>query len=106
MGILDSAHAKWTFLDTASTGALKAQNVRGYSERYSVYIETGPGCTASVRFEARAGSSAGPYGVVAPSTALSTGAVSIQQFSGPLEWVRPYCSAKTTGVLTVELFGN
>src|SRR5687768_151708 len=105
MGILDSGHAKWTFLETASTGALKAVNMRGYSERFTGYIETGPGCTATVRFESRAGSSAGPYAPLG-STTMTTGAMNVQQFAGPLEWVRPYCVAKTTGVLTAELFGN
>lgn len=106
MGIQDSAHGQWTFLETASTGALKALSVRGYSERFTAYIETGSGCTATVRMESRAGSSAGPYGSLTNSTALSTSAVKIEQFNGPLEWVRPYCVAKTTGTLTVQLFGN
>ena len=105
MGILNSAHAKWDFLGTASTGALKAVNVRGYSERFTAYLETGPGCTATVRMETRSGSSAGPYGVLG-STTLSTSAVIPMQFNGPLEWIRPYCVAKTTGPLSVELFGN
>lgn len=105
MGVPDSAHAKWTFLETASTGALKAQDMRGYSERFTGYCETGPGCTATIRWESRAGSSAGVYATLA-STTISTGAVNIQQFAGPLQWVRPYCVAKTTGVLTAELFGN
>ena len=106
MGVDDSAHTKWNFLDTASTGALKAQNVRGFSDRFTAFIETGPGCTATVRLEARAGSSAGPYGPVTNSTALSTSAVKVEQFAGPIEWIRPYCTAKTTGTLSVELFGN
>ena len=106
MGIENSAHAKWEFLATASTGALKAVNMRGFSERFTGYIETGPGCTATARWESRAGSSAGPYALVGSSTDLTTSAMSIQQFAGPLEWVRPYCAAKTTGTLTAELFGN
>lgn len=106
MGIENSAHAKWEFLATASTGALKAQDMRGFSERFSGYFETGPGCTATVRWESRAGSSAGPYMAMTASTALSTSAVKVEQFAGPLQWVRPYCVAKTTGVLTAELFGN
>lgn len=105
MGIADSAHAKWEFLATASTGALKAQDMRGFSGRFTGYIETGPGCTATIRWETRAGSSAGPYAVLG-STSLSTGAVNLHQFAGPLQWVRPYCVAKTTGTLTAELFGN
>lgn len=105
MGIEHSAHAQWTFAAAATTGGLKAQNMRGYSERFSAYIETGPGCTATVRLESRAGSSAGPYATLG-STTLTTSVMNIQQFAGPLEWVRPYCVAKTTGVLTVELFGN
>lgn len=105
MGIENSAHAVWTFAEAATTGALKAQNVRGVSDRFTAYLETGPGCTATVRLESRGGSSAGPYGVLG-STTLTTSAVIPMQFAGPLEWVRPYCAAKTTGVLTVALFGN
>jgi hypothetical protein len=105
MGIENSGHAKWEFLATASTGALKAVNMRGFSDRFTGYLETGAGCTATIRLESRAGSSAGPYATLG-STAMSTGAVVLMQFAGPLEWVRPYCVAKTTGTLTAELFGN
>jgi hypothetical protein len=105
MGGENSAHYKWTFLETASTGALKAVDFKGYSERFTGYLETSSGCTATVRFETRSGSSAGPYAVLG-STTMSTGAVHIQQFAGPLQWVRPYCVAKTTGGLTATLYGN
>lgn len=107
MGFPDSARAKWTYIDNTSTGALKAVNMRGLSERFSAFYEASAGCTGTVRMEARAGSSAGPYATIGgTSTSLSTSQVSLQQFAGPLEWVRPYCQAKTTGTITVELFGN
>ena len=105
MGVENSGHWKWTFLETASTGALKAVNTRGAAERFTGYLETSSGCTATVRFETRAGSSAGPYFVIG-STTISTGANHVQQFAGPLEWVRPYCVAKTTGTLIATLYGN
>lgn len=105
MGIENSGHAKWEFLASASTGALKAVNMRGFSDRFTGYLEAGPGCTATIRLETRSGSSAGPYAALG-STTLSTSGIAIMQFAGPLEWVRPYCVAKTTGTLTAELFGN
>lgn len=106
MGALNSAHMAWDFLGTASTGALKAVNMRGVPERFTGYFETGPGCTATVRWESRCGSSSGVYGSITASTAMATGAMKIEQFAGPLEWVRPYCVAKTTGTLSATLFGN
>ena len=105
MGVDNSFHAKWTFLETASTGALKAVKARGAAERFTGYLETGPGCTATVRFETRTGSSAGPYAVLG-STTMTTSVTSVQQFAGPIEWVRPYCVAKTTGTLIATLYGN
>jgi len=107
MGFEDSAHASWTYIDNTSTGALKARNMFGLSERFSAFYEASAGCTGSIRMEARAGSSAGPYATITgTSTSLSTSQVSLQQFAGPLEWVRPYVTAKTSGTITVTLFGN
>ena len=105
MGGDNSAHYKWTFLETASTGGLKAVDTKGYSERFTGYFETGPGCTATIRWETRTGSSAGPYAVLG-STTMTTSASNVQQFAGPVQWIRPYCVAKTTGVLTATLYGN
>ncbi len=97
----------WEFPATTSTGALKAYNLKGYSQQISFYAEAGPGCTATLRLETRAGSSAGPY-VNLTTTALNldTSGITVVQFVGPMEWVRPYCTAKTTGTLTVRLLGN
>lgn len=104
MAVLETSYS-WDFAATASTGALKAFPTKGYAERFSFYVETGAGCTATVRWETRAGSSAGPYATIA-STALSTSAVWFVQNNGPLEWIRPYCVAKTTGTLTARVIGN
>ena len=105
MPILETS-AKWTFAAAASTGALKAHNCNGGAQALSFYIETGPGCTATVNIQTRSGSSSGAYATLSTTAMSDTSAVAIVQFLGPLEWVRPYCTAKTTGVLTVHLIGN
>jgi hypothetical protein len=104
MPILETRNS-WTFAATASTGALKAYDVRASAQSLSFYVEAGPGCTATVNIQTRFGSSSGAYATLS-TVNLSTGTVSVVQFLGPLSWVRPYCVAKTTGVLTVELIGN
>lgn len=106
MGDLESASMMWTFSTAASTGAvgLKAFNARGQSERFTAYMEAGTGSSATVRIETCMGSSAGTY-VSLGSTTLSTSAA-ILQFAGPLEWIRPYATVKSTGALTVRLMGN
>lgn len=107
MGAMESAQFHWDFLAAASTGGLKAVNARGRSERFTAYYEAGPGTTGTVRLETRSGSSSGPYATISgTSTAVSTSGVAVFQFAGPLEWVRPYCAAKTTGTLSVDLLGN
>lgn len=103
-----SASAFWTFSTAATTGAsgLKAVNLFGVSERFTAIYEAGAGSSATLRLETCMGSSGGTY-VALPgtSTAVSTSA-SIQQFAGPLEWIRPYATVKSTGALTVYLRGN
>ena len=94
----------WETSSAASTGGLKALNVKGYAQGLSFGIESDSGCTCTMQIQARMGSSAGPYAVLSTVT-LSTGAFSVDQFLGPLEWVRPYVVAKTTGVLKVWLLG-
>ncbi len=108
MGALESASMIWTFSTAASTGAvgLKAFDAQGVSERFSVIYEAGPGSSATLRMETAMGSSAGTYvPVTGTSTAVST-SVSLQQFAGPLQWIRPYATVKSTGALTVRLMGN
>jgi hypothetical protein len=108
MGALESASMVWTFSTLASTGAvgLKAFNAQGISERFTVIYEAGTGSSATLRMETAMGSSSATYvPVTGTSTAVST-SVSLQQFAGPLEWIRPYATVKSTGALTVRLMGN
>jgi hypothetical protein len=95
----------WTLSTTTSTGGGKAFNTKGYAQSLSFYIETGAGCTATVQIQSRSGSSSGPYAVLS-TTSPSTSSVNVVQFLGPLEWVRPYVTSKSTGDLTVRLLGN
>lgn len=104
MPIIEAAF-KWTF--TGSTGTGKAYNARN-AQRLTFHYETSSGCTGTVALQHRMGSSAGPYSALS-SQALSTGAVVTDQFSGPLEWVRPRLTDLTSGstnVVTVYLMGN
>ena len=104
MACLEVSH-KWTL---TSTGTGKAINCRGIATAFSVGVETSSGCTATVVFQHRMGSSAGPYSALG-STALSTGAFQTLQFTGPLQWVKPRVSDLTAGsthVVTVYLDGS
>lgn len=107
MAILETS-AKWTFVEPASTGAvgLKAIDCHGYAQALSFYVESGPGCTATVNIQTRVGSSSGAWANLCTLVMDSTTAMKVVQFLGPLGWVRPYATAKTTGTLTVELLGN
>lgn len=104
MPILENSYG-WTAEAAASTGAMKAHNARGGAAALSFYVETGPGCTSTVQIQTRIGSSSGAYATLS-TVNNSTSQVNVVQFLGPLEWVRPYVVAKTTGVLTVQLIGN
>lgn len=103
MPILEVSRA-WSL---SSTGTAKAVNCR-YAERLTCTYETSSGCTATIALQHRQGSSAGPYSVLS-SQALSTGAVTTDQFSGPLEWIRPRVTDMTAGsthLITVRVEGN
>ena len=104
MANLETKHA-WTYAAAASTGGAKAFNCQGYAQQLTAYIETGAGCTATIRMESRAGSSAGPYATLT-STSLTTSQCVLQSFNGPVEWVRPYVTSKSTGDLFITLIGN
>ncbi len=108
MGVLESASAFWTFTTAASTGAvgLKALNVQGVSERFTAYYEAGAGSSAVVQMQTRAGSSSGAYTLIPGTSTLVSTSAAIQQFAGPLDWVRPYATVKSTGAVTVYLLGN
>jgi hypothetical protein len=96
----------WTISGT--TGGGKAYQIGPEASLISVYFTSSSGCTATVQLQTCAGSSAGPWVGMGSSTALSSGATTVHQFSGPLEWVRPYCSAikASTDVVTVTLIAN
>lgn len=100
-----TASQKWTF---TSTGSGKAFDVRGYSQGITFGIESSSGCTGVTQLLHRMGSSAGPYSVI--STIVSTlGEFTTDQFMGPLEWVKPRVTDKTSGStasITVYLQGN
>lgn len=105
MAILESDY-QWIYSTAASTGAsTTAFDSRGMSQSLSFYIETGPGCTATINIQSRVGTSTGPYATLS-TTSLSTGAVSLVQFLGPMGWVRPYVTSKSTGDLSIRLLGN
>lgn len=103
MACLELSH-KWTL---SSTGTAKAINCGGIATAFTLGLETSSGCTATVVFQHRMGSSAGPYSAMG-STSLSTGGFNTLQFAGPLQWVRPRLSDLTAGsthVVTVYLDG-
>ena len=96
---------KWTWSTTTSTVAMEAHDCRGYAQSISFYVETGAGCTATVNVQTRAESSNGPYASLS-TTSMSTGSVQILQFLGPMSWMRPYVTSKSTGDLTIRLMGT
>jgi hypothetical protein len=96
---------KWTWTTVATTGAMDARQVRGRVERFTFGFQTDAGCTCTVQMQAGP-ESTGPWASLMAAANLGTSAFQVQQMSGPLAWVRPYVTAKTTGVLTVEAFGN
>lgn len=107
MPILETSH-QWQF--AGSTGTKKAINLGGESRLITVGFETSSGCTGTIGIEGRMGSSAGPYGAITVSTALSAGSFVFNQASGPLKWVRPRLQSITAGgstnLITVYLMGN
>ena len=96
---------KWTSATAATTGGLDAAQVLGKVERFTFGIATDAGCTCTVQMQAGP-SSAGPWANLLTSANLSTSAYQVHQLSGPLAYVRPYVTAKSTGVLTIEACGN
>ena len=96
---------RWT---TSTTGGGKAVKVSLSAASFSVYFTTSSGCTATVGLQTCAGSSAGPWVGLEASTAMSSSATLLKQYSGPLEWVRPYVTAikASTDVVTTYVFAN
>src|SRR5574343_99067 len=91
----------WT---VTSTGAGKAHRVSNEASNLSFWFSGSFGssatgstaATATVQVQAAFGSSNGPWASLGAASTLShTNAVALHQFSGPLEWVRPYVSAQS-----------
>lgn len=96
----------WTAAEAATTGALTTVEPLGDCERFTFYFVSGPGCTATIQMQTAANSTA-PFVSIGSSAAnLSTSATEVHQFAGPLAVVRPYITAKTTGVLQVYGFAD
>lgn len=101
------AKVGWTF--TGTTGGGKAYRLSPEASEVTVYFTTDTGTTATMQLQTCAGSSAGPWAGLGASTAMSTDLTVVHQFSGPLEWVRPYWSgaaATSSDVVTVRLIAN
>ena len=100
------ARQKWTI--TGTTGGGKAYKLGPEASLISVYFTSSSGCTATVQLQTTVGSSDGLWVGLGSSTALSSGAMTVHQFSGPLEWVRPYVTTikASTDVVTVTLIAN
>ena len=105
---------KWT---VTSTGAGKAHQVTEEASNLSFWFSGSFGssatgstaATATVQVQTCFGSSAGPYVSLGSASTLShTNSVVLHQFSGPLEWVRPYVSAQSasTETITCRLVAN
>ena len=105
MGVYEWVYT-WTAAAANTTGALTAVEVSGEPERFTFYFTTGPGCTATIQMQTAAESTLAYVSMGSSAANLTTSACEVHQFSGPLQWVRPYITAKTTGVLTVHGFAN
>ncbi len=108
MPMLENSYL-WTFSAT-STGAGKAFDSKGYAQGVSFYIETSSGCTATVQIQTRAGSSAGSqspgaWGILSTISCTKSD-VQVDQYMGPLQWVRPNITDKSAGTVTVYLLGT
>ena len=100
------ARQTWTY--AGSTTPLKALELSPEADRISVYFVTSSGCTGSVSLQTCAGSSAGPWVAMDPSTAMGVSATLLKQYDGPLQWVRPRLEAikASTDFVTVYLLAN
>lgn len=109
MAILENSQ-KWTF---TSTGSGDAFNARGLAQGLTWYVESSSGCTATIQLQSRAGDTTG-INAVAKWGVLSTvnctlGDLVIDQFMGPVEFVRPRVTDKTAGStasIVIYLLGN
>lgn len=109
MAILETNY-QWA--DFTSTGTGKALDLRGYSQGVTFQVETSSACTATIQIQARLGSSGAtdlanpcPYAVLSTLN-LSTGGVVLDQFLGPLGFVRPRVTDKNAGTVRVRVMAN
>ena len=105
---------KWTI---TSTGAGKAHKVGPEASGLSFWFagtfgSSATGSTAAtgtVQVQAAFGSSGGPWVSLGSASTLShTNSVTLHQFNGPFEWVRPYVAAQSasTETITCRLVAN
>ena len=98
--------AKWTWVEANTTGAsTQVEQIRGRVRQFTFGFQTDAGCTCTVQMQA-APESTGPWANLIAAATLSTSAYQVQQMAGPLAYLRPYVTAKTTGGLVIEGFGN
>ncbi len=101
------AHKKWDWVAAATTGgSTDVYQLGGRSVYLGVYFVSGPGCTATVELQTAAESSGPWVRLSTAATNLSTSACVLQQFVGPMSWLRPYVTAKTTGALSIYALGQ
>jgi hypothetical protein len=100
-----------------STGAGKAHRVGPEAANLSFWFagtfgSSATGSTAAtgtVQVQTTFGSSGGPWVSLGSASTLShTNSVTLHQFNGPLEWVRPYVLAQSasTETITCRLVAN
>lgn len=101
----------FAWADFTSTGTGKAYDLRGYAQGVTFQVETSSGCTCTVQLQARLGSSGSDLATPAPYAVLSTincstGDVQLDQFLGPLGFVRPRVTDKNAGTVRIRVMGN
>ena len=94
---------KWSWDSAASTGgSTRVATVRGCVSQFTFGFWSDANCTATVQMQAGA-TVDGPWASLIATANLSTTAYVVQQMAGPLSFLRPYVTAKSTGALTIEV---
>lgn len=104
MAIVETSY-KW---ELTSTGLGEIFDARGFAQSLTFGVETSSGCTATIQLQHRMGSSIGPRSALS-TVNLSTGGFATVQFLGPLDYLVPRVTDKTSGstnIVTVWLKGN
>jgi len=91
MAILETTH-KWAF---TSTGTGKFQRL-GPAQSVTFGMETSTGCTATIQVVHRMGTTSSPNSVLSTVNCTLADLVT-DQFLGPLEFVAPRVTDKTSG---------